>query len=650
MTIDILTLYQALRQGSAAGAAGSALFGKLLRGASKDAIRRDAHLAGQVQFIAEERDGFLRRDIPHLPWSLYKLYDTTGDRGQFQDPYFERRRRLLILCLSVWLWERPEDISALEDCIWAICDEYSWCLPAHMAGTSLLPPGSTADSTINGEFGGSAETESAAQVGGLITDNRIRLDLFACETAFALAECCAMLDTTLNGMVLDRARSEVTRRVIDSYREHGGLWNWELMSNNWCAVVAGSIAGAALYLIEDDLLLAGLLAKLLPVLDRYLESFTVEGVCAEGLSYWTYGMSFFVSAADLLLLRSGGGVDLFTHPRIEAIAGFQQHCYFPGNGVLHFSDMNDGDLFRPGLSCYLAERVPLVTLPAIPYRRSLEGNFDHEALNGPVLDYCGRFCAGLRDLLWTRADAPLTGEGARSVVFPVTQWLLCSGAEGTGFAAKGGHNGESHNHNDVGNCIYYRNGRMILCDLGAGEYNKDYFGKGRYDVLCTNSFGHNVPIIDGKGQKAGAEYGVRSCVFGAEGEVTMDMAPAYGNNALASLERRFRFDTRTGLLVLRDTFGFADRPLPVTERLVTLIEPCVEDGVLFIPDGDGPVFITLNEPAVTGKPVAPVVGREIHRRGGRETTVYTIDYAFTPAGAAFTVELVIGRKPHGGHQ
>jgi hypothetical protein len=580
----------------------------------------------------------LKRESPPLSWSLYKRFDTTGDRTAFENAYFERRRRLLILSISVWFWERSEDIAALEDCIWAMCDEYSWCLPAHMGGTSLLPPATVTDIAISDEFGEleiSAPSSAWAEEGGKIIDNRTRLDLFACETGFALAECCAMLENLLASAVISRARSEVLRRVIRSYREHGGLWNWEVMNNNWCAVTAGSIAGAAMYLINDDMLLAGLLSKLLPIFDRYLHSFTVEGVSTEGLSYWTYGMSFYVSTADLLLLRTEGGVDLFKSSRFERIAAFQHHCYFPGGALLHFSDANDSDAFRLGLSCYLADHINGVKVPAIPY---------YQALSNSPADPCGRFCAGLRDVLWAREHVPFTGEDRRSVSFPEAQWLLCTSADGTGFAAKGGNNGEPHNHNDVGSFIYYRKGRMILCDLGAGEYSKEYFKDGRYDILCNSSLGHNVPIVDGKAQKAGEKYRARSCEFGADSEMFLDIAPAYGQSGLVILERRFHFDVQTGVLSMRDTFVFSGGILPITERLVSLIEPHIDHGNIFIPCEERAVFISLTGDKSV-KRTAPEIRRNVHRKKGTDIPVYTIDTTFVSNVSHFTVEIIIGEKP-----
>src|SRR5699024_2563227 len=72
-----------------------------------------------------------------------------------------------------------------------------------------------------------------------------------------------------------------------------------------------------------------------------------------------------------------------------------------------------------------------------------------------------------------------------------------------GFATKGGHNDEPHNHNDIGHFILQRNGEVFLKDLGSGLYNDAYFGKERYSFLCNGSQGHSVPIVNGQLQEAG---------------------------------------------------------------------------------------------------------------------------------------------------
>ena len=53
--------------------------------------------------------------------------------------------------------------------------------------------------------------------------------------------------------------------------------------------------------------------------------------------------------------------------------------------------------------------------------------------------------------------------------------------EGLFMAAKGGCNGEFHNHNDVGTFIIYKNGERFICDSGNKTYNALTFSDKRYE-------------------------------------------------------------------------------------------------------------------------------------------------------------------------
>jgi hypothetical protein len=605
-------LYPALLYGreKRAGAGTDGLFAAVLGDKKADAIKRNPLLAPLLERLAQEAAVFSQTEISALPFSLYRLFDTTGNRLAYEGRYFERRRRLTVLALACWLWERPQDITALENTIWAICDEYSWCLPAHMDGKSLRG-----------------------------ADARRRLDLFACETGCALAECQAMLAEQLDPAVLDRARNEIMYRVIDSYTGQTEKWQWELMNNNWCAVCAGGIASASLYLVEDDSVLAGILRRLVPTFDRYIAGFSADGACMEGLSYWTYGMSFYISFADLLFHRTGGAVNLVNEAGFDLIARFQQRCYFPPGATLTFSDAGGDGAFRLGLSRYLAERVAGVSVP-VP-QSLLESSPGGAA--GPVslagyggfIDHCGRFAPALRDLLWAGDSLDPPVEKNRVTVLPEAQWLLCSGAGETGFAAKGGHNDEPHNHNDAGACIFYKKGGMFLVDIGAGEYTRDYFGAGRYEIFCVRSEGHNLPIIKGRGQRPGGEFRAKDCVIDAAGIMSLDLAPAYGIPGLERLTRRFHFDTGSGVLTLRDSFMFSGGGMPLTERFILPAEPCLETGGCSLLINGARCSLACSE---TITPLVNAVSYRNHE--GLDARVFTVDFPFRPAGS-FTVEFTI---------
>jgi hypothetical protein len=615
MMQDSRLLLEALRYGSSRGAAASGLFAPVCGGVDAGTIERNPRLKGFLAYLKKESGRFRDKAIPPLPYSLFVLFDREGDRARFEEPYFERRNRLMVYGLASWLWKRPEDIAALEDIIWAVSDEYSWCLPAHMGGKSRSPAAAQADSL------------------GVITaarfDNALTIDLFACETGLALAECCAALEGVLSPQVVERARKEVFRRLIKSYLEQGAFQHWELLKMNWCSVCGGGLGAAACYLIQDDHLLGGILYKLLPTLDRFLESFTADGACVEGLSYWNYGVSYFVLFADILFHRSGGRIDLLEDPRFEKIARFQQKCYLAGGARVYFSDAENSG-FRMGLTDYLCRRVSGMTAPpqdkAMRVEEDNRGHFNHALRD---------FSQSLRDLLWTETHEPPEFKPEPLVILPDAQWLIANAGE-TAFAAKGGHNDEPHNHNDVGSFLYAKKGKMVICDLGSGQYTKDYFNENRYTVFCAQSLSHSVPLINGEGQKPGRAYEAGECRIGPGAEMVLDIAGAYGSGkeGLLSLKRRFVFDPSCGGLTLEDRFLFSTDRLPVSiiERFVTLWPPQIEGGAARIDSGNAVSVLKCSRAAV------PLVHERAHLdHYGNKVTVYLVDFAFTQENAELSV-------------
>jgi hypothetical protein len=374
--------------------------------------------------------------------------------------------------------------------------------------------------------------------------------------------------------------------------------------------------------VEDDLLLGGILYKILPTLDRFLDSFTADGACIEGLSYWTYGVSFFVSFADLLFHRTGGKIDLLRDSRFEKIARFQQACYLPGGAIVNFSDARDTG-FSLGLTSFLKARIPGVETPPLSRMMTL----NHDGIS--------HFAPALRDLIWADREIAPPSAAGKTTVFPDAQWLLCT-ARDTAFAAKGGHNDEPHNHDDVGAFTYYKKGKMVFADLGSGEYVKDYFNENRYTIFCNQSLSHSIPIVAGQGQKPGREYRAKDCSIMSTGEMTLDIAPAYGLAGLASLKRRFVFDTVRGNLTLEDRFVFSGDSLPVTERFISTYPPEMKDGFVRIDTGDS---LSLLKCALSAEPVI----HEMEHRSpdGKAVRVFLIDFSFVPEGPEFSVNFEI---------
>lgn len=584
VSMDRNELYEKIVEGTAQGVMQkNQLFSELHDANLIKSILQNPIHQTYLKDIRQTAEGYRAYKIAVLPWHLYKEFDTNGNRTAYEKAYFEHRGRLMTFALMTWLYRKPEDVEALEDIIWAICEEYTWSLPAHLHSKSLEPE----------------------------SEPMFNIDLFAAETAFGLSEILFMLEEYLSPLVVHRAKKEIMRRVLLSYLNNPERYNWEDMKNNWCAVCAGSIGAAAIYLIKDDDLLAQLTSRLIPTLDRFLDSFEADGACLEGLSYWTYGVSFYVAYADLLKRRTMGRVDLLQTEQFEKIAAFQHKCYFPGGWTVSFSDADKKDHFRSGLTSYLKSRFDRVKMPS------------NSSKAGYLSDPCFRWCNGIRDLLWT-VEQPV--EETKEIEFEVlehAQWMLCKQYTGHhfGLAVKGGHNDEPHNHNDVGSFIFYKDGECLLTDLGSGEYTKDYFGPGRYSIFCNSSLGHSVPLINGQGQKEGRQYAAKETVFDGQNRMVMDISEAYGNKNVKKLLRDITFIEGEGIF-LSDTFHVTKEIKRITERLVTYYEPIINaDGVII--KGDKTACSIRYDQTI----LIPVINSHDHLdHTGHRVKVYSIDF------------------------
>ncbi len=470
--------------------------------------------------------------IPPLPWSLLRLYEDTGNRGLFEKPYFARRKSLAALEIAI-LAGRDADGSllvALHDLLWAICDEYSWSLPAHFHLKRPIP---------------------------------INLDLFASETGLYVAEILHLLGDRLDPRVADRCRAELRRRILDSFL--GGYprdW-WERGTNNWGAVCASSIGMTFLYEEKYPLRIETALRRVLATMDGFLDSFPPDGTCLEGVGYWEYGVGFFALFADFVHQFTNGAVDLFDDPRARRIAHFPQTVALSATRTVSFAD---GSRFATAGSA-------AATILHRHYGadvRLCAADFSRPAATMPS----AKPAMLLRSLLWNdpaRPDDPLA-DG--SFFLPDAQWLVVRRAP-FAFAALFGGNGAPHNHNDVGAFLLLDGDEEGPMDLGCGEYTRQYFSSERYTIFCNGSQGHSVPIVGGHLQKAGGQFHATGVSFEErDGKIlySADIAGAYGLDGLSSLRRAFEVDPASGRVELCDAFAFAGEPMAVTERFVGYAE------------------------------------------------------------------------------
>ena len=491
-----------------------------------------ARHAAALDAVEARARAALGTPIPALPWSSFRLYRDSGNRYIYESPYFERRKRYsdLLVCILAGRDADGALLAAFQDLIWAICDEYTWALPAHLWDGENVRP------------------------------EPIALDLFASETGFYLAETLHLLGDRLDPRIVARVRGRLRERILDSFMAPYATMMWEDGHNNWSAVCGGSVGAVFLYEERDPARRQAAIARILGILKRYIASFPADGTCEEGTGYWAYGFGYYVLFADLLRSFTSGRIDLFDDPKIHAIARYPQRAQLSANRTVSFSD---GDRFYSPLK-FALERLnacfPDVALPGGP----ISGNPNQKPGNL------------VRDFAWCDPACPAQPPPDANEFFAGQEWLVVRKAP-FAFAALFGNNGVSHNHNDVGAFLLLDGDCEGPMDIGRGEYTRQYFGPERYGLLCCGSHGHSVPIVGGKFQKHGREYRAAKVSFAEKPDGTVafsgDIAPAYGNKRLKSLRRAFRVNPVSAEATVADTFVFDGAPLSIVERFIGFEKP-----------------------------------------------------------------------------
>lgn len=499
-------------------------------------------------------------DIPMLTYSRYREFEHTGERPPFQNRYF-LRRAMLTRALVEYIMGDESMRSAIEDLLWAICEETSWVMPAHEEQGpdywDINPP------VVRTEpFG--AHTS--------LTREPDSIDLFAAETGAALAETIYLVGDDLAPEVRLRVRQEVERHIFRPYLAYGRKHWWYKGALNWNGVCNGSIGLAFLRLERDRQTLAEALAMVLEGFESYISTaFEADGGSIEGVGYWAYGLMYYVTVAELMRELTGGEFDLLAAERMKAVAYYPVGMALKPPVYLNFGDVPDTVELPAGITQRLAERTGIQELGAIVGSSSRPDEHSYSIAKLPIM---------LRQLVWWTASGEQPPP-PRDFILPTVGMAKMVGAfEGkpTVLAITAGHNDGHHSHVDVGSFVYFIDGESLIPDSGRGKYSKDYFRQKRYENVFANAYTHNIPRIGGMMQQPGPEFGGRRQFYGTiidygerDGKkyATVDFHTAYDIPELTLARRTVTLNVVTGEATIEDNFAFASNPLPIEEAFVT---------------------------------------------------------------------------------
>ena len=323
------------------------------------------------------------------------------------------------------------------------------------------------------------------------------VDLFSAETgavlSFVYIYAKDLLDAETD-VICKRIAYEIRRRIIRPYLDHEMRWINGFI-NNWVPwIVSNTLICASVF--SDGEELERVIARSLGYLDVFVSTYGDDGGCNEGCSYWNAAVATLFDACEIIA-EITGDESAFSQPGFKRMAEFAfDMCVSPEtNTFVNFADCSPRLFYDRRLIARMAKRFSSDKLASLAKQLC-----DPPTAAPGMMHY--RYMKSRTAPLPERATGAMPDGDA---VYPDLQ-VATIRRGGFFLAAKGGHNRESHNHNDVGNVILYCDGDPVFIDAGVGTYRKETFSSARYTLWTMQSSYHNLPEINGFMQKDGEEY------------------------------------------------------------------------------------------------------------------------------------------------
>ena len=525
--------------------------GTLFPNASARSFWETKYQAAAVAYAQQ----FLNFDWPLMKATDFMAFNLTGNRLQQETPHFARRKAMVSLVIAEVLEHKGRFIPDIVDGIFAICEETFWGISTH------YPPA---------RFGNNIPSASDHYV-----------DLFAAETAELLSVTYYLLYEDLYSFcpeILQRLEYEVDRRILVPYLNHTDYhWmGYHETASNWTTWILSNVLTVLLLMEKSRVTFDLTLKKMMKELQHYYDCMPEDGGCDEGISYWVLAGGKLFEFCDQLYRVTGGKINLFEDPKFRNIQTYPCRAYIGKDFFVNFadgrsrmSDNMDYVLYANGLR--LGEPSLCALAKSLATYQARQPGF-----------YGAKMKYALYSLIYQdeiAAQPEYTPDNTH--ILPQLQASFLR--QGKWFVgAKGGHNGERHNHNDVGSFIAYYENSPVLIDPGTGTYTKQSFTSERYNIWNMQSAWHNLPLINGIQQKNGREFACEH--FACDGSATdIRFAAAYPEEAgVEALTRRVRI--RNDGICLTDRFSFRTSQNAVEEHFSTTLPVRIDGSRVILDD------------------------------------------------------------------
>lgn len=533
----------------------------------------------------------------------YIEYEKSGSRTAMEAPFGANTSALSALVIAELCEGKGRFVGQIVNGVWLFTEMTSWALSAHLPGPQ-------------------------ASGRSLPDDSGHVIDLAAGDMGSFLSWTYHFFKETfdeINPSISSRLLATLKDRILVTYMERDDFW-WQAinlkeggMVNNWNPWCNFNVLTCFMLLENDPDKLAAGVYRTMRSVDQFINYNHLDGACEEGPSYWGHAAGKLYDYLQLLSYATANQVTIFDQPIIRNMGEYIARSYVGDGWVVNFADAsakgggNMSLIYRYGSAVKSKEMQQFAAYLFDRAERKFSISLGRDIFRA------------MEDL--TSYDALSAAQPAlpsfRTAWYDETEFCYMKTDAGLFFAAKGGYNNESHNHNDIGTFSLYADNTPFFIDAGVGTYTRQTFSSERYSIWTMQSGYHNVPKVNGFDQQFGSKYRSTDVQFDAnKQEFALDIGNAYPAQAqIDRWTRSYRLEGST--LHINDRFKLDATIEPHEIHFLTWAEPdtATPGEVLLAKDGKqmklvypSSTFTAAYEVIeLTDKRLSNVWGSEIYR-------------------------------------
>ncbi len=505
--------------------------------------------ANDKELIIENAVQLIGKEYKSIPMSLYRDYEITGNRKRYENAIEERNIDLASLIFAEYYEDKNRFLSSIIDLIYLICSEPAWWLPAHNLYIRDTKTEAYPDTT------------------------KPIICLHSAETSALLAITLLLLQNKLPHQCKAHVIKEIKERTLRPYENIKFWWmggNGEHL-NNWTPWCIQNILLCYLICEEDNIKIKEGVIKSLNSLTLFISQYKEDGGCEEGAEYYHHAALTFMGSIYVLNLLTDNAFDfVYKQTLIKNMLDYIRIVNVADNAYLNIGDCNQilehSDL-KPYFFATLTDNDLLKTFIANDWSKANEKeqlmlssrySFDR------ILSYnCITEARKSQAKQVTKQDGLIKFESTNLFIFNKAPFT---------FALNGSNNGVSHNHNDSGSFILYKNKEAIFIDVGVETYNSKTFSSERYTIWTMQDKFHNLTVFDEFSQQTGKEFGVKVLNYD-ERSITLSMLPAYIQNQFNKFYNREVSITGEGIKLIDSTNISTPHKLVLMSKIKPIRKP-----------------------------------------------------------------------------